>query len=163
MKSKSEVLPVDIGIKAEGRDAICSMLGSVLADQHVLYIKMRNFHWNLVGERFHTLHAFYEEHYRILEGAIDRTAERIRQLGGTAPGSMAEFVKASSLKEAEGELIQGEDSISSLVSDHESVIKSLRRDVGKVEGWDDAGTADFLTALMQDHEKMAWMLRSFLR
>ncbi len=162
-KFKSDILPVSIGIKAGDRKSVCSILSSILADQHVLYIKMRNFHWNLVGERFHTLHAFYEEQYGVVEGAIDRTAERIRQLGGTAPGSMAEFVKAASLKEAKGELVDGEDSIKSLVKDHEGVIKSLRRDIGKVEKSDDAGTADFLTALMQNHEKMAWMLRSFLR
>ena len=163
LNSACKTLPTDIGIESDDRESVCGMMQSVLADQHVLYIKKRNFHWNLVGERFHTLHTFYEEQYTALEAAIDKTAERIRQLGGVAAGSMQEFLSAASLKEEVGALVDGEDSIRALVTDHESVIKTLRTYVSKTEEAGDAGTADFLTALMQSHEEMAWMLRSFLQ
>ena len=160
---ESEVSPIEIGIPAEQRADVCSRLASVLADQHVLYIKMRSFHWNLVGERFYTLHEFYEKQYTELEKSIDETAERIRQLGGVAPGSMSEFLDLSSLNEAAGELIEGEDSIVALVGDHEKVIRNLREYIGFVEDKGDMGTADFMTSLLQSHEEMAWMLRSFVR
>ena len=150
-----------IGIGKADLDKVCKVLSGILADQHVLYIKKRNFHWNLVGERFHTLHEFYEGQYGVLEKAIDETAERIRQLGGTAPGSMSEFLKLASLGEVHGNLIDGEETIEALVKDHETTIRSLRIAIDKVSA--DEGTADFLTGLMQTHEQMAWMLRSFLR
>jgi len=162
-KKHSKLAPVEIGLKADTRSKICKILATVLADQHVLYIKKRNFHWNLIGERFHTLHVFYEEQYGALEASIDATAERIRQLGGTAPGSMAEFLGAATLGESSGALIHGEASIEALVGDHETVIQALRDDISKVEDLGDAGTAEFLTGLLQGHEQMAWMLRSFLR
>ncbi len=158
-----EMLPMNIGLDEEVREKVCATLAGVLANQHVLYIKKRNYHWNLVGERFHTLHEFYEAQYTQIEKAIDETAERIRQLGGVAPGSMAEFLEAATLEEVKGGLIHGEDSIKALVNDHDVVIKGLRTAVAEVESQGDAGTADFLTALMQSHEQMGWMLRSFLR
>lgn len=151
----------DIGISQKALDKVCNILSEILANQHVLYIKKRNFHWNLIGERFHTLHVFFEEQYTVLERSIDATAERIRQLGGTSPGSMGEFLKLATLTESSGKLICGEDSIEELVSDHESVIRDLRKAIESVS--EDEGTADFVTGMLQSHEQMAWMLRSFLR
>ena len=160
--SKSKTIPsLNIGISPKALETSCNVLSEILGNQHVLYIKKRNFHWNLIGERFHTLHVFYEELYTGLEKAIDQTAERIRQLGGIAPGSMAEFIKLASLKETSGKLIHGEDSIELLVSDHEAVIRGLREAINAVS--EDEGTTDFLTGMLQAHEQMAWMLRSFLR
>lgn len=152
-----------IGIGGEELMKIHELLNGILADQHVLYLKTRNFHWNLVGDRFRTLHEFYEEQYDDLATAIDETAERIRMLGGVARGSMREFLDGATLEETPGALVHGVDSITALVSDHEACIRSLREAVSLCdEEYDDAGTADFLTALLQKHEQAAWMLRSFL-
>ncbi|MAS92956.1 MAG: DNA starvation/stationary phase protection protein [Verrucomicrobiales bacterium] len=150
------------GLSKENRTGVIESLISVLSDQHVLYMKLRNFHWNLKGPRFHSLHEFFEQQYKTLEGAIDETAERIRMLGGVSPGSMSEFLAATSLKEAAGEIISGEDAISALVTDHETVIRSLREVAETVEEkYEDQATADFLVELLQQHTQDAWMLRSF--
>lgn len=155
---------MNIGLSESSRNGVIEVLKGVLGNQHVLYIKKRNFHWNLIGERFHTLHVFYEQQYEALATAIDSTAERIRMVGGVSPGSMKEFLGLASLKEVEGSLAEGEVTIEALVKDHEQVIRELREVIGKVEEeYGDVGTADFLTGLIQSHEEMAWMLRSFLR
>lgn len=155
---------MNIGLNESSRDGVIEVLKGVLGNQHVLYIKKRNFHWNLIGERFHTLHVFYEQQYEALATAIDSTAERIRMVGGVSPGSMKEFLGLASLQEVEGSLVEGEVTIEALVKDHEQVIRELREAIGKVEDeYGDVGTADFLTGLIQAHEGMAWMLRSFLR
>lgn len=155
--------PPAIGLPNEARTRITKALASILADQHVLYQKTRNYHWNLTGHRFHTLHELFEKQYRELVEAIDETAERIRMVGGVSPGSMAEFLKAASLKEAPGKLIHGEEALESLAADHESCVRSLRKAIVDLdEKTDDAGTVDFLTDLIRGHEKTAWMLRSHL-
>ncbi len=152
-----------IGIPAGDRSRVTSLLAAVLADQHVLYQKTRNYHWNLTGHRFHTLHELFEKQYRELVEAIDETAERIRMIGGTAPGSMAEFLQHATLKEAKGALIHGEPALESLAADHESCVRTLRKAITEAdEKTDDAGTVDFLTQLIRAHEKNAWMLRSHL-
>lgn len=151
-----------IGLTAKNRQKIESSLSGVLANQHVLYIKTRNFHWNLIGGRFHSLHVHFEEMYGELALAIDETAERIRMIGGVAPGSMGEFVKAASLKESKGALVSGDDAIKSLLADHETVIRSLRKEIPEIGELDDHGTEDFLVGLLQKHETTAWMLRSYL-
>ncbi|GHC67514.1 Dps family protein [Roseibacillus persicicus] len=152
-----------IGLSADTRKKACSILNGILSDQHVLYIKTRNFHWNLIGGRFHTLHEHFEEMYNELAVAIDETAERIRMLGGVSPGSMKEFLANATLKEEKGAIIDGDAAIESLLSDHESVAQSLRKDIEKLEeDLGDVGSADFLTALLQKHEQTSWMLRSYL-
>lgn len=152
-----------IGIGKEELKKICGLLNGILSDQHVLYLKTRNFHWNLIGDRFRTLHEFYEEQYTDLAMAIDQTAERVRMLGGVAHGSMKEFLEAATLEEAPGNLVHGVESIEALVSDHEACTRNLREAISLCdEEYDDAGTADFLTDLIQKHEQAAWMLRSFL-
>jgi starvation-inducible DNA-binding protein len=153
----------DLGLDKKAVAGVTKLLGKNLADVHALYIKNRNYHWNLVGPRFHTLHVFFEEQYKELEMAIDEIAERIRTMGGVAPGSMKEFLQMARLKEATGLEIPGDEAIHSLAEDHEAIVRQLRKDIAACEEtFEDAGTADFLTQLLQKHEKMAWMLRSFL-
>ncbi len=151
-----------IGLTAKNRQKITDILSSALSDQHVLYIKTRNFHWNLIGGRFPSLHVHFEEMYGELALAIDQTAERIRMVGGIAPGSMEEFIKSASLKETKGALVTGDDAIKALLADYESVIRSLRKEIPKIGYLDDHGTEDFLVGLIQKHEMTAWMLRSYL-
>ena len=153
---------LDIGLDAKVRASSVKALSGILANQHVLYIKTRNFHWNLTGHRFHTLHAFFEAQYDALALAIDKTAERIRMLGSSSPGSMKEFLALASLKECTGALIGGDEAIVALRDDHEAAARELRKAVDASTDAGDAGTADFLTQLLQDHEQAAWMLRSFL-
>ena len=152
-----------IGLPPANRSKVTALLCGVLADQQVLYQKTRNYHWNLTGLRFHTLHKFFEEQYNDLAEAIDETAERIRMLGGVSPGSMAEFLKLASLVEVPGALICGEKALESLAADHAACVRNLRQAIEESEEkGDDAGTADFLTDLIRAHEKTAWMLRSHL-
>lgn len=154
---------IDIGLTDLQRRSNMDSLGEILSDQHVLYIKTRNYHWNLIGPRFHSLHEFFEKQYRTLEAAIDETAERIRMMGGIAPGSMAGFLKRTNLNEQGDELVSGDDAITSLIADHETCIRILRDRIRSTgEEFNDAGTADFLTGLLRQHEMDAWMLRSFL-
>lgn len=153
---------IEDGLQQEQREGVISTLSSVLANQHVLYVKLRNFHWNLKGPRFHSLHEFFETQYTALEEAIDETAERIRMVGGVAPGSMREFLDLATLKEAAGDITDGDDAIATLVTDQEAVIRDLREFAEKTEeDYGDQATADFLVELLQAHVKDAWMLRSF--
>ncbi|MGJ8696921.1 MAG: Dps family protein [Verrucomicrobiaceae bacterium] len=154
---------VSIGLDAESRKEVATILNEILADQHVLYVKTRNFHWNLIGGRFHSLHEHFEKLYTDLALVIDETAERVRMIGGVPTGSMKEFLSVASLEECEGVLITGDEAIENLLQDHESCIRSLRKRISTVEDeYEDVGTADFLTALIQKHEMTAWMLRSYL-
>lgn len=161
MAKKTHSAP-SIGLTAKNRQKIQETLSTILSDQHVLYIKTRNFHWNLIGGRFHSLHVYFEEMYDELALAIDETAERIRMIGGVAPGSMAEFLKLASLKESKGSLVAGNDAIKALLADHETVIRSLRKEIPGTGDLDDHGTEDFLVGLLRKHETTAWMLRSYL-
>lgn len=159
--SKPAAADPALGLPPAKRTRSIALLAAVLADQHVLYQKTRNYHWNLVGQRFFTLHELFEKQYRALAEAIDETAERIRMLEGIPPSSMAEFLKLASLKEAPSALIHGEQALESLADDHAACVRSLREAISAAdEKCDDAGTADFLTELIQAHEKNAWMLRS---
>lgn len=155
---------VEIGIDRRSRAAVAQILSLNLADAHVLYIKTRNFHWNLIGPRFQSLHVFFESQYKELEASIDEIAERIRQIGGVAPGSMTEFMKIARLRENRGQEYHGDAAIKILVDDHETVIRQLRKDIKSAEDpYNDVGTSDFLTDLIKVHEKAAWMLRSFIQ
>ncbi len=154
---------LNIGLSNEQRESVGTILSKILGNQHVLYMKMRNYHWNLTGPRFHTLHEFYEKEYDALAKAIDETAERVRMIGGVSPGSMGEMLQLATLDEAEGALIDGSDSIKALVDDHEACIRDLRGAISTIEeDYRDVGTADFLVELLQAHEQSAWMLRSFM-
>lgn len=155
-------MDANIGISAKNKKEIIDLLNGVLADAHVLYIKTRNFHWNLTSPSFMEFHKLFEEQYDQLGEAIDEIAERVRFLGGAAAGSMAEFLKAASLKEEAGKVKDARQMVAILLKDHEAVIIKLRKDVDVSEEKGDMGTSDFLTGLMQSHEKTAWMLRSYL-
>lgn len=153
---------IHIGLSDTQRAEIIHLLGVALSNQHVLYIKLRNFHWNLTGPRFSPLHQLFEEHYTIMADSIDETAERMRMLGGVPAGSMSEFLDATTLKESRGQLIEGQSAIQELVKDRETVIRQTRESIDRIQELGDEGTADLLIAQMRSHEKIAWMLRSFL-
>jgi starvation-inducible DNA-binding protein len=160
--ASSSTESIHIGLDAKVRSLVVKQLSAILADQHVLYTKTRNFHWNLTGHRFHTLHEFFEKQYEALAQAIDQTAERIRMMGHASPGSMKEFLAQATLREVSGALISGDEAIAALRDDHEAAARELRKAVDAVDEAGDAGTADFLTDLLKEHEQTAWMLRSFL-
>lgn len=158
-KSKS----IELGIGDKNRQAIVKNLNQFLADEYLLYTKTRNYHWNVQGMSFGSLHELFEKQYTQLAVVIDDTAERIRSLGYFSPGSMDEFLQMSRLVETGHLDGDARKMIANLVEDHETIIQILRHDIDEIEEDDnDVGTADFLTATIQMHEKMAWMLRSHL-
>ena len=151
-----------IGLSTKALESVIDALAMLLADEHVLYVKTRNFHWNVTGPHFGPLHALFEKHYDELAETIDEIAERIRSLGGTAPGSMAAFLKLARLTEATGKTPKDSEMIAGLLADHEAIIRSLRASITLADKQGDEGTADFLTGLIEAHEKTAWMLRAHL-
>ncbi len=135
-----------------------------MADGNVFYSKLRKYHWNLQGDNFMELHELFENQYDEIALAIDEIAERITTLGGVAIGTMKEFLKATQLKENPGKVPSNQQMIKDLVDDHETIIRSLRTAIDDCEEkYKDVGTADFLTGLIQNHEKMSWKLRKYLR
>ncbi|MES2526127.1 MAG: Dps family protein [Bdellovibrionota bacterium] len=152
---------IDIGISEKDRKSIAQGLNRLLADSYTLYLMTHNFHWNVKGPMFNTLHLMFEGQYTELALAVDTIAERIRALGYPAPGTYSEFVALSSIKEVKGQP-KAEEMIKHLVSGQESVIKTARSLFAVVESASDEPTADLLTQRMQLHEKTAWMLRSLL-
>jgi starvation-inducible DNA-binding protein len=154
-------ITIDIGISEEDRKAIASGLSHVLADTYTLYLKTHNYHWNVVGPMFNTLHLMFEEQYNELALAVDLIAERIRALGEPAPGSYREFTALSSIEE-DTDTPDAEEMIRRLVIGQETVARTARQMFDVVEGASDESTADLLTQRLQVHEKTAWMLRSML-
>lgn len=151
----------NIGMPDADRNGVVEVLNTILADEYLLYTKTRNYHWNVVGPRFNDLHKFFEGEYEALNDIVDEVAERARTLGGWSAGTLAEFLKRGSLREHPGEYPDAGAMIANLLADHEALIRKLRSDATKVlETFKDAGTNDFLTGLLEKHEKMAWMLRS---
>ena len=152
-----------IGITAANRKKIAGILSSLLADEFLLYLKTRNAHWNVEGPDFHQMHVFFEQQYEQLDETMDQVAERMRMLGHYAPATLKAYQELTHLTEASRAKNNSAGFIKELLNDHESIIERLRENIHKVdEEWKDAGTADFLTGLMETHEKMAWMLRSHL-
>jgi starvation-inducible DNA-binding protein len=154
-------MAIEIGIKPQDRKAIAQGLSHLLADTYTLYLKTHNFHWNVKGPMFQTLHLMFETQYNELALAVDAIAERIRALGYPAPGSYAEYSKLSSIKEAKG-VPAATKMIAELVAGQEAVVRTARKVFPLVENASDEPTADLLTQRMQIHEKTAWMLRSLL-
>lgn len=153
----------DIGIADKNRKAVAAELAKLLADEFLLYTKTRNAHWNVEGRDFHSVHVFFESQYEQLDEIMDSVAERIRQLGHYAPATLREFLELTHLTEKSGEKNNSQGFIKELLADHESVIVFLRENVNRfADDFKDAGTSDFITGLMEDHEKMAWMLRAHL-
>jgi starvation-inducible DNA-binding protein len=162
MKAKQNAAPqIDIGIPAKDRKEIADGLARLLADTYTLYLKTHNFHWNVTGPMFNTLHLMFEAQYNELALAVDLIAERIRALGYPAPGSYKAYAGLSSIKEAEG-VPAAKAMIAQLVKGQEAVVKTARSIFPAVERANDEPTADLLTQRMQVHEKTAWMLRSML-
>ena len=152
---------IDIGINDEDRKSIANGLSRLLADTYTLYLKTHNFHWNVTGPMFQTLHLMFETQYNELALAVDEIAERIRALGYPAPGTYSEYAKLSSIKETDG-VPKAEEMIRLLVQGQEAVVRTARSIFPSVERVNDEPTADLLTQRMQVHEKTAWMLRSLL-
>ena len=154
---------MNIGLEKKQTEHNAEVLNKLLADEHVFYIKVRNAHWNLISEDFHTQHLFFEEIYTELATVIDDVAERIRTIGHFAVGTMKEYLELSQLKEFSGHKKNSLEYIKVLTEDLETIIRSIRSALEKEEIQDDAATEDFLVALMGAHEKTAWMLRSHLK
>ena len=152
-------MKVDIGISEQDRAAICEGLSRLLADSYTLYLKTHNYHWNVTGPQFNTLHTMFEGQYTELAQAVDQIAERIRALGFPAPGSYTAFSKLSSIEEENGSP-DAEALLHALVKGQEAVVRTARKIFPTVDGASDEPTADLLTQRMQVHEKNAWMLRS---
>jgi starvation-inducible DNA-binding protein len=154
----------NIGISDANLKSVNQLLNTILANQHVLYIKTRKYHWNVSGPNFKEYHEFFEEQYTQLEMKIDEVAERIRTLGGTPVATMVEFIEVATLQEDRGNKnsTSTKEMMGVLLKDHEQTIREMREDIDKCEEAEDVGTADFLTGLMEDHEKMAWMLRKYI-
>lgn len=150
-----------IGLESAARAAVVERLEHRLGDAWVLYSKTRNFHWNVEGPHFKQYHALFEEQYEALDEELDALAERIRALGRRSPGALKEFLALSTLKEALGKRTAPE-MIAELLGDHEAFARALRSDIETCEKADDKASADFLTGLMEGHEKTAWMLRATL-
>ena len=161
MQTQSKGIPIDIGIPEESRQEIAQGLSRLLADTYSLYLKTHNFHWNVTGPMFQTLHLMFETHYNELALAVDQIAERIRALGFPAPGTYSDFAKLSSVEETSG-VPKAEDMIRLLVQGHETVAKTARSIFASADKVNDEPTADLLTQRLQVHEKTAWMLRSLL-
>ncbi len=156
-------MSTQIGLNDKSREAVGLMLNRLLSDEYVLAAKTRNFHWNVTGAHFHDYHLLFGEQIGTLDGAADDLAERVRRLGGRSLGSLREFVEHSRLTEKPGSAPPATDMLGLLLHDHETLIRQLRKDVDLCASeHGDAGTADFLTGLMESHEKMAWMLRASL-
>ncbi len=152
---------MDIGIETKNGQEVVTILNRLLADEYVLYTKTRNFHWNVTGPHFHDLHLFFQNQYEELDDIVDDVAERARSLGGTSLGSLREFVEHARLQEVGGGLRGSREMLAELLKDHEALIRQLRSDLEACDAkYGDAGTNDFLTGLMEKHEKMAWMLRA---
>jgi starvation-inducible DNA-binding protein len=162
MKKKQVSAPeIDTGIDAKDRAKIATGLSKLLADNYTLYLKTHNFHWNVTGPMFNTLHLMFETQYNELWLANDLIAERIRSLGFPAPGTYAEYVKLASIKETPGQP-RADEMVKLLVQGNEAVVRTARSVFPVVEKANDEPTADLLTQRMQVHEKNAWMLRSLL-
>ena len=154
-------MKINIGIDDKARLDIAAGLGKLLADSYTLYLKTHNFHWNVTGPQFNSLHQMFELQYTELALAVDEIAERIRTLGERAPGSYKEFSALTSIEEADGEPT-AEEMLSQLLLGQEAVVRTARAVLPVAGDANDEPTADLLTQRIQAHEKTAWMLRSML-
>lgn len=161
MSKKGASTQIDIGIPEKKRKEIADGLSHLLADSYTLYLTTHNFHWNVTGPMFNTLHIMFMEQYTELWNSLDLIAERIRSLGLPAPGTYAEFSKLTSIDEPKG-VPKAKDMIKMLVAGHEAVSKTARSIFPTAEDGSDEATLDLLTQRLQVHEKTAWMLRSLL-
>lgn len=159
--STTALSEANIGISTSNKQAVADELNKLLADEFLLYTKTRKFHWNVEGAQFHDLHLFFEKQYTQLATIMDEVAERIRKIGHYAIGSMKHFLQEASLLENEDAGTSSAAMLQQLLDDHETIIRKLRSDIDRFqEKYKDAGSADFITGLIEQHETMAWMLRA---
>jgi starvation-inducible DNA-binding protein len=157
-------MKTSIGISESNRKTVAEQLDKLLADEFVLYTKTLNAHWNIEGPDFHSVHLYFEELYGQSQEIVDAVAERIRQLGHYAPATLKDFLKLTHLTEQMKGGNTSPDLIKNLLGDHESIIEFIRANIKEFdEAHKDAGTSDFVTSLMEKHEKIAWMLRAHLK
>lgn len=159
--SKKTNTAIDIGISAKDREKIVQGLSALLADSYTLYLMTHNFHWNVTGPQFNSLHNMFMGQYTEQWTALDEIAERIRALGAPAPGTYKEFVKLASIKEVEG-VPKADDMVRHLVAAQEATARTARKLFPVLDAANDQPTADLLTRRLEIHEKTAWMLRSLL-
>lgn len=152
-------MQVNIGIDDPAREELSGHLGQLLADTYTLYLKTQNYHWNVVGPMFRSLHLMFEEQYIELRDAVDELAERIRALGHPAPGSFAEFSRLTTVPEGEASA-EAMDMVRGLAEGHEIAARAARTVVGAADAAGDVATADLATVRIETHEKTAWMLRA---
>lgn len=157
-------MKTQIGLDAAQTNIVAAILSPLLADEFLLYLKTRNAHWNVEGADFHTMHTYFEQLYAELE-VVDNVAERLRKIGHYAPASMKHYLELTHLTDERETKNDSLSFIADLLSDHEEIIMYLRGSIDKIssKGEYDYGTSDFLTTLMEQHEKTAWMLRAHLR
>jgi starvation-inducible DNA-binding protein len=160
-KAGGQKMEINIGINEENREAIADELSKVLADTYMLYLKTHNYHWNVTGELFHSLHEQFEQQYTELADAIDEIAERIRALGYRAPGTFKEFNELTSITE-EQEEPEALEMVRRLAVGNEQVLRTAREALGPAKKAEDEATIDLLTERLHIHAKTAWMLRSHL-
>ncbi len=153
---------INIGLTDQQREGVIDALNCDLSNTYLLLVKTRKYHWDVVGPQFRSLHELWQEQYEALAENVDAIAERVRMLGGYPVGTVEGFLKMTSIKEHPGDLPTSTQMVARLADDHEQIIRSLREHIDKCEELHDQGTMDFLTGLMEEHEEMAWMLRSFI-
>lgn len=152
---------LNIGISSSNSKMVADELNKILADEFILYVKTLKIHWNIEGRDFHALHIFLDGQYHQLQVIIDAVAERIRKVGHFANGSMKQFMADASLNELSSAGAISENALAELATDHEALIRKMRTLIDDFdEKYDDAGSSDFITGIMKQHEEMAWMLRS---
>ena len=157
-------MKTNIGISEANRKVVSEQLGKLLADEFVLYTKTLNAHWNVEGPDFHSMHVYFEAQYKQLQELVDTVAERMRVLGHYAPGTMKKFLALTHLTEFSEAKNDSLSYIKELLKDHESIIEYIRGNIETdAEDFKDATTSDFITGIAEEHEKMAWMLRSHLK
>jgi len=154
-------MKTNIGITETDRQAVAAQLAKFLADEFVLYTKTRNAHWNIEGADFHTMHVFFETQYQQLDILMDSVAERMRKIGHYAPATLAQFLQLTHLTEQNASKNNSLGYLHELLADHENIIEFIRGNINPIaNSFNDAGTSDFLTGLMETHEEMAWMIRA---
>lgn len=163
VKTAARRATVDLGISAEANEIVVNILRPLVADEMILYTKLRNYHWNVTGPEFKSLHALFEEQYEEVADIIDQLAERIRQHGEKTPGTLAEFKEMARLSEEPGVYPAAMTMVANLEADHEALVRQLRADIETIDDEaDEVGAEDLLTGMLQQHQKMAWMLRAHL-
>jgi starvation-inducible DNA-binding protein len=158
---EGRTMRIDTGLDEASREQVAGDLSRLLADSYTLYLKSHNYHWNVTGPMFQTLHLMFEQHYNELALAVDEIAERIRAVGHPSPGTYREFAALSSVTEDDA-LPPAMDMVANLVRDHETVVATARSVVAAADNATDVATADLATRRIDVHEKTAWMLRSLL-